>query len=284
MSTPLVSVCCTTYNHEQFIQEAIESFLTQKTTFEFEILIHDDASTDKTQEIITKYKRQHPDLIQTIFQSQNQYSNGHKPSPEYVWPKARGKYIALCEGDDYWVDPNKLQKQVDYMELNESCSVCFHNATIKVMHKKNKTKTFCNLSNTKFYTKEIISLNWFVPTPSIVFRKSMLITPNWYWKIYNGDLAMLLLLSTKGYLYYINEKMAVYRRHNSNINNSIDKRTSTLKIIEVLHYFNIVTEFKYHKTITERTNILLKVLENNILYQKSLKYKLIKIMHLITKQ
>lgn len=115
---PLVSICCTTYNHGKFIQDAIEGFLMQKTNFPIEIIIHDDASTDNTATIVKQYAEKHPGLIITILQTINQYSQGIKPWPNFVFPKARGKYIALCEGDDYWTDPLKLQKQVDFLEGN----------------------------------------------------------------------------------------------------------------------------------------------------------------------
>jgi glycosyltransferase involved in cell wall biosynthesis len=115
---PLLSVCCITYNHELYIRDTIEGFLIQKTTFPIEIIIHDDASTDKTAEIIKGYFVKFPDLIIPVLQAENQYSKGIKAYSSYVWPQACGKYIALCEGDDYWTDPFKLQKQVDFLESN----------------------------------------------------------------------------------------------------------------------------------------------------------------------
>jgi glycosyltransferase involved in cell wall biosynthesis len=129
---PLVSICCTTYNHEKYIRDAIEGFLMQKTTFPVEILIHDDASTDKTAQIVKEYAENHSDLIITIFQTENQYSQGIKPWPNFVFPRARGKYIALCEGDDYWTDPLKLQKQVDFLEEYTEYNICFHNVKVYI--------------------------------------------------------------------------------------------------------------------------------------------------------
>ncbi|MFW6224817.1 MAG: glycosyltransferase family 2 protein, partial [Bacteroidota bacterium] len=123
---PLVSICCITYNHEKYIREAIEGFLRQKTSFPIEVLLHDDASNDGTSSIIRAYESKYPDLIFPIYQKENQYSKGVKISPTYNWPRARGKYIALCEGDDYWTDPLKLQKQVDFLEKNEEYSMCAH--------------------------------------------------------------------------------------------------------------------------------------------------------------
>lgn len=122
---PLVSICCITYNQGNYIRDAIEGFLMQRTTFPIEIIIHDDASTDNTVKVVNEFAEKHPDLIVPIYQTINQYSQGIKPWPNFVFPRARGKYIALCEGDDYWTDPLKLQKQVDFMEQNRAYSICF---------------------------------------------------------------------------------------------------------------------------------------------------------------
>jgi glycosyltransferase involved in cell wall biosynthesis len=115
---PLVSVACITYNHEKYIEDAIKSFLIQETDFPFEILIHDDASTDNTANIVREYVEKYPNIIKPIFQTENQYSKGFKMNLEFNFPRAKGKYIALCEGDDYWTDPNKLQIQVAFLEEN----------------------------------------------------------------------------------------------------------------------------------------------------------------------
>jgi len=120
---PLVSVCCTTYNHEKYIQEAIDGFLIQETDFPFEILIRDDCSTDNTPTIIKKYVEKYPNLIFPIFEKENTYSKGVKPMP-VLYKKAKGKYIALCEGDDYWIDSKKLAKQVNFLEYNLGYSLC----------------------------------------------------------------------------------------------------------------------------------------------------------------
>jgi len=136
----MVSIDCITYNHEDYIRDTIDSFLMQKTNFNYEILIHDDASTDRTAEIITEYQKKYPDIIKPIFQKQNQYSQGVKHiSYKFNHTRAKGKYIAFCEGDDYWIDENKLQKQVDFLETNPECTFCFHNAIVLDELKK-KTK------------------------------------------------------------------------------------------------------------------------------------------------
>ena len=122
---PMVSICCLAYNQKKYIKKTIDSFLSQKTSFDFEIIIHDDASSDGTQDIIRKYVEKYPDKIIPIFQKQNQYSKGVENSITFCYPQARGKYIALCEGDDYWCDDYKLEKQVTIFESNPECTFIF---------------------------------------------------------------------------------------------------------------------------------------------------------------
>lgn len=124
--SPLVSICCLTYNHAPYIRQCIDGFLMQKVNFNIEILIHDDASTDGTIDILREYEAIYPDIIFPIYEAENKYSNGYSGQMDFFnYRRARGKYIAYCEGDDYWTDPQKLQKQVDFMEANPEYSVCY---------------------------------------------------------------------------------------------------------------------------------------------------------------
>ena len=110
--TVMVSICCITYNQEEYIRDALDGFLSQETDFSYEVLIHDDASTDGTADIIREYARQYPEIIKPILQTENQYAKGlTNVSGTYNFPRAKGRYIAMCEGDDYWTDPHKLQRQ-----------------------------------------------------------------------------------------------------------------------------------------------------------------------------
>ena len=119
-----VSVLCTAYNHEKYIRKCLEGFVQQKTNFAYEVLVNDDASTDTTPSIIREYEMTYPDIIKPLYQSDNLYSKGVKITRDILFPKSQGKYIAICEGDDYWIDPYKLQKQVDALEKNQDCSMC----------------------------------------------------------------------------------------------------------------------------------------------------------------
>lgn len=127
---PLVSILCASYNQEKYIAQAIEGFLMQKVNFPVEIIIHDDASTDGTANIIRKYEAKHPNIIKGIYQTENQYSKKIPVWDTFIYPKARGKYFAECEGDDYWTDPNKLQMQADFLESHDDYVAIGHNVRI----------------------------------------------------------------------------------------------------------------------------------------------------------
>jgi len=124
---PLVSIVCPAYNQAAFIAQTLDSFLAQQTTFSFEILINDDASTDGTAQIIAEYTERYPTIIRPFYQSVNQYQYG-KPCVPGLFAKARGRYIAYCEADDYWTDPRKLQIQVDFLESHPDYVITYHDA------------------------------------------------------------------------------------------------------------------------------------------------------------
>ena len=135
---PLVSISCITYNHEPYIVQALNGFLMQKTSFPFEVLVHDDASTDRTADIIREYEKKFPKIIKPIYQKENQYSKGFTSvTATWNFPRAQGKYMALCEGDDYWIDENKLQMQVDFLEHNPDYGLCY-TKTKQFIQKKRK--------------------------------------------------------------------------------------------------------------------------------------------------
>ncbi len=127
---PVVSVCCITYNQKDYIEQAIDSFLMQETDFPFEILIHDDASTDGTAGIVKAYAAKYPNLIRIVLQLENQYSQNTIITPRFLWPIAKGEYIAMCEGDDYWTSPIKLNTQVNIMNQFPDVSMSFHAALV----------------------------------------------------------------------------------------------------------------------------------------------------------
>lgn len=261
----LVSICCITYNHEKYIADAIEGFLMQKTDFPIEIIIHDDASTDRTPEIIRSYHERYPDLIKSIYQSVNQYSQGIKIPPTFVWPRARGKYIALCEGDDYWTDPCKLQKQVDYMEAHPECSLCCHNAILVDVNKNSLNRAHVPYSifnrayyhgvSRKYTAGELVLLD-FVPTASLLFPRSLVDElPSFYFKAIYGDLPLRLFLAHKGYAFYMDEIMSAYRKGDKRAITSIlnSTRENVIKhykgYLKILDDFNDYSNYLYDKEI-----------------------------------
>lgn len=129
VENPMVSIFCNAYNQEDYISRCLDGFLSQKTSFPYEILVTDDASSDSTPLIIRRYAEKRPDLFTAILHEDNQYSKGVDHNRTYLYPRARGNYIALCEGDDYWTDPQKLQRQFDAMETHESATWCVHSST-----------------------------------------------------------------------------------------------------------------------------------------------------------
>lgn len=209
---PMVSVCMITYNHEAYIAQAIEGVLTQKTNFPIELIIGEDCSTDNTREICIEYKKKYPEVIKLKLRENNLGVIGNFIQTLH---EAKSKYIAICEGDDYWTDPLKLEKQVQFMEENKIYSFCFHNATryfadTNIFEDFNK-----NYKNRSYKTKDLLIKDWFIPTASILLRTSILPHPfpKWYYDIYNGDYGLELLLSIKGDFYYMNENMSVYRKN-----------------------------------------------------------------------
>lgn len=213
MDPPLVSVCCITYNHEPYIRDAIEGFLMQETDFPFEVIIHDDASMDRTAEIVREYAEQYPQIIKPIFQTENQYSKGVGVSATYVWPRAQGEYIALCEGDDYWIKNDKLQKQIDYLQAHEECSMCLHTAE-KLSPDKSIKLGFLGLpgAGSRQYKLQDIGDKFFA-TASYVFRKKIVDNLPHCYKISKtaGDFILFLLLLDLGDCCYFDEVMSVYR-------------------------------------------------------------------------
>lgn len=262
MEDILVSIHCTTYNHEKYIEDAIESFLMQKTDFKFEVLIHDDASTDRTAEIIREYEKQHPNLIKPIYQTVNQKSKGQSIG-ELNLKRAKGKYIAICEGDDYWTDPYKLQKQVDYMEKNPECSLIVHggyvvNASDKHVISKNRPYK----GNKIFHTEEIIEGDGglFLTNSMLYPRKYINNRPDFYNKAPVGDYPLAIYLSLLGTVNYIDEFMSAYRTGVSNSwternTSTINKRIEHYKRIAVmLDEINQYTNGKYENAINRTKN------------------------------
>lgn len=222
---PLVSICSITYNHEPYIRQCLDGMLSQKTNFPFEIIINDDCSTDGTTEIIKEYVAKYPNIIRPIFHEENQYSKGVRGMfANFCFPKARGKYIALCEGDDYWTDPLKLQKQVDFLEEHPSFVLTTHRFTI------NKDNKIVKIGPDDF--REVILLNhllkgdWTIGTLTIVFKKSAIDVSKCQKLKICVDYSLYYFLLSTGNGYSFNDIMAVYRLHEGGVwtSKSIDEK------------------------------------------------------------
>ena len=236
----IVTIRCLAYNHASYIRQCLDGFIMQKTNFRFEAIVHDDASTDGTADIIREYAAKYPDIIKPIFQTENQYSKRDGSIRKIMNAHTHGKYIAICEGDDYWIDPYKLQKQIEFLERNWNYSMCFTNAEVKCEGNVPKyyTKLYYHLINKEYTGKEILS-KWSIPTASICYRNFKDMRPFDDRFIY-GDIILFLWLSKKGNIYCLNEKTVVYRKNNGGISSiKIDYKK------QINHYIAINEHFGY---------------------------------------
>ena len=216
-----VSVCCLTYNHEKYIEEAIKGFIMQKTDFKFEVIIHDDASTDNTASIIKAYEEKYPEIIKGIYQPKNLYSQKIGITNNFIVPRVSGKYVAMCEGDDYWTDPYKLQKQYDALEQNKDCYFCVHK-TEEIKADGETTGIIfpkAQLDSGKIGSRDFIRMcrAYSFHTSSYMFRvdewKKYVLDPPDFKKLSDvGDEPYMLYFGQLGSVYYISDSMSAYRR------------------------------------------------------------------------
>lgn len=211
MTAPLVSVICTTYNQCRFIEQAIESFLMQQTNFPFEIILHDDASTDGTSDIVRTYAAKYPDLIVPVIQTENQYSKGVMPLGQSAITYARGKYVAWCEGDDYWIDPLKLQKQIDCIEQHPEYSMVFTNN--QLLDKEGNSKVSTDYQKNLYTSADVIA--GFTPGSQTMLFRNLPGIQLFYDKQRikrSGDMYLSYFCSLFGDLYKLDDVTAVYRK------------------------------------------------------------------------
>lgn len=216
MINPLVSLCIITYNQKQYIKECINGALLQNLRFNFEIIINDDNSTDGTSVICNQFLNENSEIV-------SYYRNEQNLGMVRNWiaslNRCKGKYIAMCEGDDYWTDPNKLQRQVDFLEANPDYNVCFHRVYYKMDGREGLVLSQLNTSEKEetYSIKDLANEN-IIHTPSVVYRNGLIKEfPSWFNTSPVGDYVLHLLNAKKGLIKYFPQAMAVYRIHGSGI-------------------------------------------------------------------
>lgn len=238
---PMVVIRCTVYNHEPYLRDCLEGFVMQQTNFPFVAIVHDDASTDGSAAIIREYEEKYPDIIKPIYETENQYSK-HDGSVGRIMDAAidatGAKYVAMCEGDDYWTDPLKLQKQVDFMEANPEYSLCFHRVNTLIQETGEIKNEFIVRDMPGKSTILDLAEGNYIHTPSVMYRKypNVLETYQRLMPCLPGDYVMWMLLAERGDIYKFNEPMAVYRYGSGVWSNewNIGKSLAVLKTLSKL--------------------------------------------------
>ena len=246
---PLVSVHLLTYNHAKFIAQSIESVVNQKTTFPFEIVIGDDHSTDGTSQIVDQYAAKYPELIKVV---RGKTNGGPQPNSIRILENSQGKYMAALEGDDYWIDPLKLQKQVDFMENNPDFAICFTNTRVEFFENKEEPYLLnSNIEKDVFELKDLIAETevWFMGTATLFYTMSSIFPVQpWFHKTKSGDIPMIMLAARHGKIKYLPDVTAAYRRHPAGASNTDHKDDAVFIENRIMMYTNLDrdTGYKFH--------------------------------------
>lgn len=210
---PLVSIKCLVYNHGPYLKECLEGFVMQKTSFKFEAIIHDDASTDNSADIIREYAQRYPDIIKPIYEKENLYIKHHETLDKIMYDACTGKYIAFCEGDDYWIDSFKLQNQIDFLEKNEDFGMCY--TKCNYYYQRNKTFAKKPWGGNGVSFESLFKSNC-IPSLTVVVKNSILkdylseVNPSYYkWKM--GDYPIWLWFAYNSKIKFINSTTSIYR-------------------------------------------------------------------------
>jgi glycosyltransferase involved in cell wall biosynthesis len=212
-TVPVVSIFCITYNHEKFIRDAIEGFLMQETTFPVEIFIHDDASTDRTAQIVKEYAAKFPQLFWTVLQTENQWSKGNKKILHKYFSEQRGEFVAMCEGDDYWTTSDKLQMQVEVLMADTRAVGVFHFAEMRNERGEYLQTLPPHVSASPLHFEDIVILNDRATCSLVCRNQSHASDWTWATDLPMGDWPLQAMLALKGYWQFVPESMAVYRKH-----------------------------------------------------------------------
>lgn len=272
-----VSICCVTFNHVVYIRKCLDSFLMQQTKFPIEILVHDDASTDGTSEIIREYAAKYPDVIKPIIQTENQYSKGVRGmNVRFNFTRAKGKYLATCEGDDYWTDPHKLQKQFDFLEANPEYVAVHHDFVTHDEH-DNPVSGFYNFNYKKDYTSKEMALGAFMKFNTMFFRNIGVEQMREFPLITNGDKYLIALLAFHGKAKYLPEiAPSVYTIHSGGVWSLKDNAQRFRYLIETYeHIQKLHPKYRndYRQLIFNNRLQLFKSIKNNLSFWDQIKWK-----------
>lgn len=277
----MVSVQCTTFNHEKYVRKALDGFVMQKTNFKFEVIVHDDASTDGTADIIREYAAKY-NFIKPILQKENQYSQKIPYAAKYIHPLMHGKFIAYCEGDDYWTDPNKLQILYDYMSTHDECSMCCHAyENIEANTEKVIGEIHTLEADGTITIQKAIKYDNPTQFASQMFRRECVIgIPEIYLHRGVGDYTVLLHAATLGKIHYIDKIMA---RHRIASDGSWTNRVYKNRNLRVKHdenMINFLTDFdkyydnQHHVYVSEKIEeYIFDILMSNGEYKAMINHK-----------
>lgn len=256
-----LTISCITYNQVDILPKTLDGFLMQKTNFEYQIVVHDDCSNDGTAEVLRDYEKKYSNII-ALYEKENQYSQGNPLGP-IMSPYYKGEYIAICEGDDYWTDPYKLQKQVDFMDKNFDVMLCVHAAEHLNLKTMNSSIQPPNMVESRFISMdEIIEYGGgFFPTCSFIRRSNLEIIPNRWGKGICGDFNNILSAGLVGKVYYMSDVMAVktiFHKSSWSTTHSdpILMKKHKLNEIESINMFNKDTGYKYDLPVQKRLMML----------------------------
>lgn len=265
---PEVSIICITYNQVKYIRECLDSMLMQRTTFPFEILIHDDMSTDGTAQILQDYAEKYPDTVRVMPETENRYSQGNRCIFMLLYPMIRGKYVAMCEGDDYWTDPDKLQKQYDAMEAHPECSMCLHRVQGVREDGTPNGKAFPQngfqegvIASEPFLRAVCESYSF--QTSAYFYRSGDLKgladpVPEFRKTTPAGDEAYLLYFGQLGPIYYVDAAMSCYRMNSVGSwseryrKTNQEKRIHREKMIRMMEQYDQFTDHRFHEICERR--------------------------------
>ena len=260
---PKVSVSLITYNHREYIGQAIDSVLRQRVNFPYEIIIGDDCSTDGTQEVLQDYQREYPDRIRLILHPERYRGVPGRLNNITNLYACRGQYVAMLDGDDHWTNEHKLQQQVDFLDQHPDYAMAFHDATIRSAHQSfddflcsEQSAIFA--ADRTFTLEDVIAKSSFAPTSSIVFRNGLIGEfPDWFWRIVSADYALQLLLAERGKLRYFSQVSSVYliRSHGFMSLHYFDTKTIRLKIQELQLYRRVFLPWRLDQRLFQRLRL-----------------------------